>query len=302
MTNTKDFEVIIIGGSYAGLSAAMALGRSLRNVLIIDSGHPCNRQTPHSQNFLTQDGKTPMEISTLAKQQVEKYETVKFYNGFAKSGIKTVNGFEITTATNDIFTASKLILATGVKDIMPDIKGLAECWGISVIHCPYCHGYEYRNQNTAILANGEKAFHLAPLVNNLTDKVTILTMGKADFNTEQIDKLNKNHIKIIETEISEIEHNKGQIQNIVFNDGTKMRFDVAYAAVPFEQHSDIPASLVCEFTEHGHIKVDSNQMTSIDGVYACGDNTNKMRSVAHAVYSGNVTGAMVNGELTNEQF
>ena len=105
MTDTKGFDVIIIGGSYAGLSAAMALGRSLRNVLIVDSGFPCNRQTPRSHNFLTQDGKTPKEISTLAKQQVEKYETVKFHNGFAISATKTANGFEIITDTNDKFTA-----------------------------------------------------------------------------------------------------------------------------------------------------------------------------------------------------
>lgn len=302
MTDTKDFDVIIIGGSYAGLSAAMALGRSLRNVLIIDGGLPCNRQTPYSHNFLTQDGKTPKEISMLAKQQVQKYETVKFHNGFAISGTKTANGFEITTDTNDKFTAKKLIFATGVKDIMPDIKGFAECWGVSIIHCPYCHGYEYRKQNTGIIANGVKAFHLASLVNNLTDNITILTTGKADFNSEQLDKLNKHTIKIIETKISEFENKNGHLQNVVFTDSTKMPFDAVYAAIPFLQHSDIPISLGCELTEHGYIKVDDFQKTTTPGVYACGDNTNMMRSVANAVYSGNLTGAVVNGELTNEQF
>ncbi|HET8736763.1 MAG TPA: NAD(P)/FAD-dependent oxidoreductase [Pricia sp.] len=302
MTDTKDFDVIIIGGSYAGLSAAMALGRSLRSILIIDSGLPCNRQTPHSHNFITQDGKPPKEISTLAKQQVQKYETVKFHKGLATIGTKTANGLEITTATNDKFTAKKLIFATGIKDSMPDIKGFAECWGISIIHCPYCHGYELRKQNTGIIANGAKAFHLASLVNNLTDNITILTTGKADFNTEQLDKLNKHNIKIIETKISEFEHKNGHIQNVVFNDGAKMSFDAVYAAVPFLQHSDIPTSLGCELTEHGYIKVDDFQKTIIPNVYACGDNSNMMRSVANAVYSGNLTGAVVNGELTNEQF
>lgn len=302
MTDTKDFEVIIIGGSYAGLSAAMALGRSLRNVLIIDGGQPCNKQTPHSHNFITQDGKTPNEISTLAKHQVEKYETVKFYKGFATNGTKTINGFEITTDVNDKFTAKKLILATGVKDVMPDIEGFAECWGISIIHCPYCHGYEYRKQNTGIIANGAKAFHLASLVNNLTVNITILTTGKADFDSEQIDKLNKHNIKIIETKISEFESKNGHIQNVVFDDSTKMPFNVAYATLPFLQHSDIPVALGCELTEHGYIKVDAFQKTTVQGIYACGDNTNMMRSVANAVYSGNITGAVVNGELTNEQF
>ena len=168
MTDNKNFDVIIIGGSYAGLSSAMALGRSLRNVLIIDNGKPCNIQTPHSHNFLTQDGKTPKDISASAKKEVEKYETIKFYKGIAISGVKIENGFEITTATNDKFTAKKLIFATGIKDTMPNIKGFSECWGISIIHCPYCHGYEHRYQNTGIIANGQKAFHLASMVNNLT--------------------------------------------------------------------------------------------------------------------------------------
>lgn len=302
MTDLKDFEVIIIGGSYAGLSAAMALGRSLRNILIIDNGKPCNIQTPHSHNFLTQDGKTPKEISTLAKQQVEKYETVKFFKGLATKGTKTENGFEVTTNTGEKFTALKLIFATGIKDIMPNIKGFAACWGISIIHCPYCHGYEHRNINTAIIANGAKAFHIASLVNNLTNKITILTTGKPDFSSEQMEKLNNHSIKIIETEISEFQNKNGHIQNVVFHKGTKMSFDVAYAVIPFLQHTDIPVSFGCELTEHGYIKVDALQKTTIQGIYACGDNTNTMRSVANAVYSGNITGAIVNAELTNEQF
>src|SRR3546814_11409745 len=113
----------------------MALGRSLRNVLIIDSGLPCNRQTPYSHNFLTQDGKTPKEISTLARQQVENYKTVKIYKGLATMGTKKVNGFEITTDTNEKFTAKKLNLATGIKEIMTEIKEFEECRGISIIHC-----------------------------------------------------------------------------------------------------------------------------------------------------------------------
>lgn len=302
MTDIKDFEVIIIGGSYAGLSAAMALGRSLRNVLIIDDEQPCNKQTPHSHNFITQDGKTPKEISSLAKQQVEEYKTIKFYIGLAVNATKTDKGFKITTNTNDSFTATNLIFATGLKDIMPNILGFSECWAISVIHCPYCHGYEYRNQNTAIIANGEKAFHLATLVSNLTKELTILTNGTADFSTEQAEKLKKNEIKIVETEIHELENDKGHIQNVVFKNGNKISFDVAYAAIPFKQHSDIPEKLGCEITELGYIKVDDFQKTSVNGIFACGDNAGMVRSIVNAVHSGNLTGAIVNSLLTAEQF
>jgi len=302
MTDNKNFDVIIIGGSYAGLSSAMALGRSLRNVLIIDSGLPCNRQTPHSHNFLTQDGKTPKEISTLAKEQVKKYETVKFHKGLATGGIKSGDGFEITTDTQGKFTAKKLILATGLKDVMPDITGFAACWGISVIPCPYCHGFEFRNQHTGIMANGEKAFHLASLIHNLTKDLTMLTNGKADFNLEQMEKLNRQGIKIIETSISEIAHENGQLKQVILEDGNKLNFNAVYAAPLFAQHSAIPLSLGCEITENGYIKVDGFQQTTVEGVFACGDNSGMMRSIANAVYSGNLTGAMINGLLSAAEF
>jgi len=301
MTDNKN-EVIIIGGSYAGLSAAMALGRSLRKVLIIDSGLACNRQTPHSQNFITQDGEKPAVIAQKAKEQVLKYDTVKFINDLAVRGKKTPDGFIITTQSGEEFEAKKLIFATGIKDLMPDIKGFSECWGISVIHCPYCHGYEFRNQKTGIIANAERGFHLASLVNNLTNDITILNLAKTDFDTVQIEKLNKNRINIVENKVVEIEHNNGQITNVVFDNGSKTAFDAVYAAIPFIQHSDIPVALGCELTEQGYIKIDQFQKTTIDGVFACGDNSVMMRSVANAVYSGNLTGAMVNKELTDERF
>lgn len=302
MTNSKNFEVIIIGGSYAGLSAAMSLGRSLRNVLIIDSGLPCNRQTPYSHNFITHDGEKPGVIAEKAKKQVLNYNTVKFLNDLAVSGKKNENGFVVGTQSGQEFIANKLVFATGIKDHMPDIKGFAECWGISVVHCPYCHGYELRNLKTGIVANGERAFHLASLVYNLTDNITVLTSGRADFKPEQITKLNKHNIKIIEAEISEIEHHNGYVKNVIFDNGNKIAFESIYAALPFTQHSAIPVALGCELTEHGYIKIDGFQKTTVDGVFACGDNASMMRSVANAVYSGNLTGAMVNKELTDEQF
>ena len=185
---------------------------------------------------------------------------------------------------------------------MPEIKGFAECWGITIVHCPYCHGYELRNQKTAILANGERAFHLASLVNNLTNDITILTAGKAEFTDTQLAQLKRHSIAIVEQEVWEIEHQNGHIKNVVFKDGRKTAFGVAYASIPFRQHSSIPANLGCELTEQGHVQVSPFQKTTVEGVYACGDNSSMMRSVAGAVYSGNMAGAMVNAELTAETF
>ena len=302
MTDNKNFEVIIIGGSYAGLSAAMALGRSLRKVLIIDSGRPCNRPTPHSHNFIIQDGENPGTIAEKAKKQVLNYNTVKFHNDLAIRGEKTDTGFEITTQTGSIFVAKKLVFATGVKDIMPDIPGFSECWGITVIHCPYCHGYEVKNERTGILANGYFACHYAQLVRNLTKNLTIFTNGKTEFTPEQTGKFARHNILLIEKEIIYLNHENGKIRQIVFEDHSTFALKAIYSRPTFEQHCKIPEMLGCELTEQGLIKTDMFQKTSVANVFACGDNTSPMRSVAYAVGAGNIAGAMVNNQMTEEEF
>ncbi|MBA2613056.1 MAG: NAD(P)/FAD-dependent oxidoreductase [Bacteroidetes bacterium] len=302
MTNDKKYEVIIIGGSYSGLSAGMALGRALRKTLIIDSGKPCNIQTPNSHNFLTQDGKTPKEISALAKQQVERYDTVKFYSGLAISGTKIEKGFKITTEKGDVFSAEKLIFATGVKDIMPNINGFADCWGISIIHCPYCHGYEYKNEKTGILANGDMAFEMGKLINNWTKDLTVFTNGTSTLTMEQSEKLTKHTIKINETEIDNFNHINGHIESIVFKNGEVELIKALYARPAFEQHCNIPQQLDCEITEQNYVKVDAFQKTSTHGIFACEDSTTMLRSVSYAIAMGGIAGAMTNKELTEENF
>lgn len=302
MESNKNFDVIIVGGSYAGLSAAMALGRSLRNVLIIDSGDPCNKQTPHSHNFITNDGKAPSAISNKAKMEVLKYPTVQFLNDDAIDGIKTDMGFEITTRSKKKFSARKIIFATGIKDTIPKIEGFEECWGISVIHCPYCHGYEVRKVKTGILANGDGAFEIAKLISNWTDDLTIFTNGRSELTNIQIKLLAKKNISINEHTIGKIEHTEGYISRLTFDNGDSTPLKALYARVSFTQKSEIPRELGCEITDQGYLNVDMFQKTSIPGVYACGDNTTFMRSVAQAVYAGGVTGSAANMEMIHEQW
>lgn len=302
MTENTNFDVIIVGGSYSGLSAAMSLGRALRKVLVIDSGKPCNIQTPYSHNFITQDGKPPKEIVSVAKAQVEKYRTVEFCNDLAISGIKTERGFEIVTKLGKKVTSKKLIFATGVKDLMPAINGFAECWGVSVIHCPYCHGYEYSHKKTGILANGDVAFEMGKLINNWTKDLTIFTNGLSTLTAEQKLKIESHAIKIVKNEIESFEHDSGQIQQIIFKDGSKTAIKAMYARPPFEQHCSIPAEIGGELTELKHIKVDVFQKTNIHGLFACGDSTTMMRSVANAVAQGAMAGAICNSELIQEEF
>ena len=302
MKDNKNFDVIIVGGSYSGLAAAMALGRALRKVLIIDSGKPCNRQTPYSHNFLTQDGKTPKEIAALAKQQVLMYKSVAFLSDWATSGSKTGNGFQIQTSAGGIFTASKLIFATGIKDAMPNIKGFAECWGISVLHCPYCHGYEIRNETTGILGNGEYGFEFAKLISNWTTDLTLFTNQASSLTNEQTAKIKRHHIKVVEKEIEKFEHINGQLENLIFKDGSKTKVKAVYTRLLFEQHCSIPEQLGCELTEDGYIKIDALHKTTVEGIFACGDNVTRMRTVANSVSMGTTTGMVLNKVLVEEGF
>jgi thioredoxin reductase len=302
MTDKKNFDVIITGGSYAGLSAALALGRALRKVLIIDGAKPCNRHTPYSHNFITHDGEKTGVIAEKAKEQVLNYDTVRFLNAQVTDGAEVEGGYCISTATGEKFFAIKLVFATGLKDIMPSITGYAECWGTSILHCPYCHGYEVKNEKTAILANGEVAFQFARLISNWTKDLIILTNGKSTIVEEQCDKLAAHNIQVFEEEIAGLNHENGHVRQVFFHNSSSIDLKVIYSRPDYEQHCPVPNSLGCELNEQGLIKVDMFQKTTVEGVFACGDNSSPLRAVSHAVATGGIAGAMVNLELTEEAF
>jgi thioredoxin reductase len=302
MEHHTNYDVIIIGGSSAGLSAGMALGRARRKVLIIDSGKPCNAQTPQSHNFYTQDGKSPAEIAAIAREQLAKYTTVELLNDLAVQGTLIPSGFEISTATLKSFTAKKLLFASGIKDIFPAIPGFSACWGISIIHCPYCHGYEYSDEVTGILANGDIGFEFAKIISNWTNKLTLYTNGASTLTAEQEQSLKDHQIQIVQKEIDSVSHLAGMIDHIKFKDGCRSELKALYARLKFEQHSNIPSDLGCEINEQGYIQVDSMMKTNVPGIYAGGDNTTPMRSIANAVYNGGLAAAMINMELVAESF
>ncbi|HVU84338.1 MAG TPA: NAD(P)/FAD-dependent oxidoreductase [Puia sp.] len=296
------FDVIVVGGSYSGLAAAMALGRALKTVLVIDSGLPCNRQTPHSHNFLTRDGSSPKEIAANARKQVRQYDTVTFLDDAAIDGNETGNGFEILTASGQAFFGVKLIFATGVRDILPDIEGLSACWGITALHCPYCHGYEVRSERTGIIGNGEQGFELARLIFNWTEDLTLFTNGISTLTNGQELQLRHRSIRIVKKEIEYFEHSNGLVQNIVFKDRSKESVKAIYLRPPFEQHSRIPETMGCGLTEDGYLKIDAFHETTIPGIYAVGDNASRMRTVANAVSMGTAAGITISRKMIFEQF
>lgn len=302
MTKIENFDVIIIGGSYAGLSAALSLGRALRKVMVIDNGNPCNKQTPHSHNFLTRDGETPAQISNKARKEVLKYPSVTFKKDRVVAVTKNNGHFKIQTEEKALFSANKIIFATGLIDIIPEIAGFAECWGISILHCPYCHGFENKNLPTGVFANGQAGYDQAKFLSNWTKDLVLYTDGKSSLTKEQSANLERRNIPVVEKEIEGFEHSNGKISNIVFKDGSKQALKVLYATPEVKQQSELPCELGCEFTEHGRIEVDIFQKTSVEGIYAAGDNSSMGRAVPVAVAAGSVAGVMLNKELIEEEF
>ena len=289
------YDVIIIGGSYAGMSAAMSLGRSLRHVVVIDSGKPCNRQTPHAHNLITHDGEAPAAIAAKAKEEVLQYSTIEWVNDTAIDVSKNGELFAVRTEKSR-FIGQKLLFATGVRDIMPGIPGFEACWGISVLHCPYCHGYEIRGNEIGILASGEPAVEMVILLQHWFKKITLLT-NNTPLNADELARLAGISLAIDDRPIINLQHENGQLNAVVFADGESLARTAIFARPAMEQHCPLPEMLGCTL-ENGFIKVDDFQATNVPGIYAAGDNTTMFRSLAIAIAAGTKAGAVINKDLT----
>jgi len=302
MDNRQLYDVIIIGGSFAGLSAGMSLGRARRRVLIIDSGNPCNKNAPYSHNFITQDGRQPFDILADARQQILHYPTVSFLEGLAEDVTVTGELFDIQTNDSQRFITRKVLFATGVTDLIPHIPGFAECWGKTILHCPYCHGFEIVNRSIAVLGNGDMGFELAKTIRQWTDSLTLYTNGTSTLSPDEVFKLNRHNIKVIENEIDYIEEEDGAVKAIHFKDTEPEHAEAIFTQLPFKQQCSIPERLGLEMTEKGFIFVSKCMETSIPGIFAAGDSLSLFRSIAHAVASGNKVGALINKCLIDEFF
>ena len=300
MTVKQQYDTIIIGGSCAGLSAALVLGRSLRRVLVIDAGQPANRQTPHSHGFLSRDGATPAELSAISRQQVSQYPTVQFWSAKVIAAELISGGFSVTTGNGVQFQERKLLLATGVFDIMPDLPGFAECWGRSVLHCPYCHGYEVHSQSLGVFGNGDVGVEFATLIHHWSNQVTLFTNGPATLTTNQRQLLGQLNISIIETPIVAIDHEAGLLTALLLADGSRAHPKSVFARVPFRQHTDIATQLGCSLTDNGLIEATEFGNTNVSSVFAAGDIMTPFRQVATAVANGAKAGVWINSELMKE--
>ncbi|TGL39785.1 NAD(P)/FAD-dependent oxidoreductase [Leptospira perdikensis] len=294
MESIQKFDITIIGGSYAGLSAALSLVRSLRNVVVIDSERPCNQNTPFSHNFVTHDGKTPNQIRSMALADLKEYKTFKLQLGEATSIQKQGSGYLIKGNGFADIQSNQIIFATGVKDILPEIPGFTESWGKTVIHCPYCHGYEFVGNQTGLWMNEPGVFEHAKFLKHWSKEITIFTNGPIQFTKEEETNIEKEGIRVITDVVTELLHKEGKISSLQLNSGKEIPLQTLYSKMPIVQHSKLPEELGCKLLPSGHIDVTPFFETSISNVYAVGDMASMFRSVAHAVHSGNMAGAKLN--------
>ena len=276
-------EVIVIGGSYAGLSAALQLARARRRVLVIDAGVRRNRNAAHSHGFLGQDGRDPAEIAAKGRAEVFAYPTARLIETRAESVERLENGFAVTVATGERLEAERLVLALGVVDELPDIPGVAERWGRSIFHCPYCHGYELDAGKIGVLATSPLSAHQAMMLPDW-GATTYFTRG-FDPTPDERAQLERRGVTIEPSPVDRVEDRA----TVRLAEGRALTFAGLFLAPKSRVAGRIAIDLALEMEDGAMgpiIKTDMTNATSVPGVFACGDAALPAGSVALAVADG----------------
>jgi thioredoxin reductase len=289
-----NFDAAVVGGSFAGMSAALQLARARRHVAVFDSGLRRNRFAATSHGFLGQDGRAPEAIVADARAQLEAYPTVRWFDGAVTAVSGSSDAFELQTGTTT-HQARRIVLATGVADALPDIPGLAERWGRSVFHCPYCHGYELQQGRIAVIATSPVSLHQAQLLPEW-GSVTFFLQGALSLGDDETRMLAARGVKVEMTPVVGIvDHAR-----IVLADGRSESFDGVFTASRTAPASPLATQLGCEHEEGllgPFVKTDAMKATTVPGVFACGDLARVAANVALAVGDGALAGTAVHASL-----
>ena len=288
-------DVVIIGGSYAGLSAGLQLARARRRVLVIDAGQRRNRFAAHSHGFLTQDGSRAEDIAAEGRAQLMEYDTVEWLNAPAEAVQVLEDGFVVSTRQRGEHHGRRLILAPGVRDALPAIPGLPERWGVHAFHCPYCHGYELEQGPIGVLATSAMSMHQALLLPDW-GPTTFFLNDAFQPDAAQLAQLSSRGVVVEAGPVSRLEGDKA---DLVLRDGRRF----ALAGLFLASRSELPqivASLGCGL-EAGplgdFVKTDATKATTVPGVFACGDAARPAGSVALAVADGALAGTAAHRSL-----
>lgn len=303
-----NYEVLIIGGGPAGMSAALVLGRSRVKTLILNAENPRNMVTTHSHGFLTQDGKHPAEIHSTAQHQLAKYSTVDYRKEKA-IGLTIENDiFQIKTEASQ-FISKRVIIATGHKDNIEEIgiEGLSEVYGRSVYPCPFCDGFEMADKKLAIFGDASMAPMFSKTISHWSKDVIVFTNGDKVLDKELTASLKKNGIKLIENKVKNLISNKGQLLGVVLNDGSVIERDGGFLPDTRSTESTNFAKKLKVPTEAGDFgmemyKVDENHETGIGRLYIIGDALTGWSGVAKSVAEGSIVGASITHQIIAENW
>ena len=281
-------DVIIIGGSFAGLAGALQIGRARRKITVLDTGLPRNRFAGHSHGLLGHDHKPPLDILATARQQLARYPTIKLVNARAEAISGALDDFSVLTDGGETLKARRLLLSYGVADQMPTIPGFAESWGKSIVPCPYCDGFEVAGQHWGLVYSGPHSLHAVSLFHDWTDRLTLFADGH-DISADDRADLARRNVPVVDGRIVEIAHQNGQISTVNLDTGFHIAVDVLFAHPRNRPSSSLHEKLGLETSDTpvGYmLKTDDRRETSVKGIYAAGDLANPMASVTVATHSG----------------
>ncbi len=290
-------DVIIIGGSFAGLAAATQLGRARRDVLVLDTGLPRNRFSPAAHGILGHDGTPPGDILAGARDQLNAYASVRRIDEAALGISGTSDAFVVDTARGPL-SARRLILAYGVSDTLPQIDGLQACWGLSVLHCPYCHGFEYGDRRLAYIGFEGHELMMGRLYRDWSQDLVMFSNGRV-VEAETRAALHALGVEIVEAPIRSIRHRDGYLTHIETTEAAIER-DAIFVASHTAPSRDFHLALGCAVDQmmiNTFIRVDERQQTTIPGVFAAGDLARPMHNATFAMSTGVMAGAMTHHSL-----